>query len=119
MDRDGYDRTRLADALGISYQAVKKMLDEDGKFGRVNNSKAAALFKVSPDWLSSGLEDATTEAASLSRAAFDLAKLFDLIPETDLVSRAQAYARATGAIVAVLKGATNKTPEPDHQKQSA
>ena len=119
MDRDGIDRTRLAEALGISYQAVKKLLDEDGKFGRANNLKAAALFKVSSDWLSSGVEDAATEAAKLSRGANDLAKLFDLIPESDLVRRAQAYAGASGAIVQVLQDATISLQESGHKKQSA
>lgn len=42
----------LADALGISYQAVKKVLDgKSAAFDTVNNSKAAKFLGISSDWL--------------------------------------------------------------------
>lgn len=46
---------QLADELGISYQAVKKVLDgSTSAFTAFNNSKAARFLKVSSDWLATG-----------------------------------------------------------------
>lgn len=43
----------LAEAMGISFQAVAKVRD-GGAFGAANNFKAAKLFGLNPEWLSSG-----------------------------------------------------------------
>jgi SOS-response transcriptional repressor LexA len=53
MDANGMDLTRFADAMGISYQAVRKVRD-GGSFGKDNNLKAARLFGLNSDWLASG-----------------------------------------------------------------
>ena len=53
MDSRNWGIQQLADALGISYQAVKKVRD-GGSFGMSNNLKAAKLFNLSPEWLASG-----------------------------------------------------------------
>lgn len=45
----------LADAIGLSYQAVKKALDGgSNSFSAKNNSKAASILKVNPNWLATG-----------------------------------------------------------------
>lgn len=45
----------LARAMGISYQAVKKVVDgASNSFSAENNSRAAKLLGVSSDWLASG-----------------------------------------------------------------
>lgn len=55
MDRIGIKRARLAEELGVSYVAVKKVLDGQTRaFTAENNSKAAAFLGVSPDWLATG-----------------------------------------------------------------
>ena len=52
----GMDAQGVADALGISYQAVKKVLDGKTRMLKSdNNSACAKLFKVDPDWLATGL----------------------------------------------------------------
>lgn len=43
----------LADAMGISFQAVAKVRD-GGDFGSKNNLKAAKIFGLEPEWLASG-----------------------------------------------------------------
>lgn len=53
---DGWDATRLAKELKVSYQAIKKVRD-GGAFGSTNNFKAAKLFGVNPEWLASGKGD--------------------------------------------------------------
>lgn len=58
MRRAGVKTQPLATALGISYQAVKKVLEGGSKsFSAINNNKAAKILGVSPDWLSSGEGD--------------------------------------------------------------
>ena len=44
----------LADFLGITYQAVMKILKGDGAFTAANNSLTAKKYDVSPDWLATG-----------------------------------------------------------------
>lgn len=53
MDAKGWDITALSKAMSISFQAVAKVRD-GGAFGKDNNFKAAKLFGLEPEWLSSG-----------------------------------------------------------------
>ena len=53
MDAKGMDITKLAEAMGISFQAVAKVRD-GGSFGKDNNIKAAKLFGLNSDWLATG-----------------------------------------------------------------
>jgi hypothetical protein len=49
------DAKFLADALGVSYQGVKKVIDgRSSAFNAENNSKAAKILGVSADWLACG-----------------------------------------------------------------
>lgn len=53
MEAKGVTKADLSRKLGISYQAIKKVVD-GGAFGVENNFKAARLLGLSPEWLSSG-----------------------------------------------------------------
>lgn len=55
----GWGVQQFADALGVSYQAVKKVKD-GGKFGLENNLKAAKMFGLSPQWLATGKGEQST-----------------------------------------------------------
>ena len=58
MERKKVKRTALANALEVSYVAIKKVLDGDTKsLTAANNAKAAAFLEVSPDWLATGEGD--------------------------------------------------------------
>lgn len=47
--------SELASGMGVSYQAVKRVIDGLSKaFSAANNAKAAAFLKISPDWLATG-----------------------------------------------------------------
>jgi transcriptional regulator with XRE-family HTH domain len=60
MRASGMDVQSVADALGISYQAIKKVIAGTSKMLKAdNNSAAAKLFKVDPDWLATGEGSAT------------------------------------------------------------
>ncbi len=46
---------RVADVLGLSYQAVKKVLDGKSKtFSATNNARIADFLAVDPTWLATG-----------------------------------------------------------------
>ena len=60
----------LADAMGISYQAVRKaVLGLSGAFNAENNAKAAAYLRVSPDWLAANIGDMEPGEAPLQPVA--------------------------------------------------
>lgn len=52
MRDKGFTKAKLARAMKISYQSIKKVAD-GGSFGVDNNFKAAKLLGVSPQWLAS------------------------------------------------------------------
>lgn len=53
MDSKGWGIQQLADAMGISFQAVAKVRD-GGAFGSANNIKAAKLLGLNSVWLATG-----------------------------------------------------------------
>lgn len=68
MKYSGATKTTLARAIGISYQAVKKVLDGGShSLSAENNSKAARFLGVSSHWLATGdgemLDGLTTRGA--------------------------------------------------------
>ncbi len=69
----------LAKKLGITYQAVSKVLKgTSGAFTAANNAAAAAFLGVSPDWLATG--SGARRERPLSPLALDLARAFDALP---------------------------------------
>ena len=53
MNAANLSTQQLANALGITYQGVRKVL-QGGKFGIENNAAAAQLLRVDSDWLATG-----------------------------------------------------------------
>jgi len=57
MSRANLSPTMLARAMGLSYQAVKQVLDGKSKaFSAANNARAALALDVDASWLATGLE---------------------------------------------------------------
>jgi len=55
IDSRGVTVAELARGMGVTYQAVKRVLDGLSKsFSAENNAKAAGFLQVSPDWLATG-----------------------------------------------------------------
>lgn len=55
LDACGASVSALADALGVSYQAAKKVMDgKSTAFTAANNTKAARFLGVDSDWLATG-----------------------------------------------------------------
>lgn len=70
MDRANVKRPRLAEELGVSYVAVKKVLDGQTRaFTAENNSRAAAFLGVSPDWLATGEGEMAPVAGAVQSSA--------------------------------------------------
>lgn len=66
MKNAHFEVQALADALGVSYQAVRKVM-EGGKFGTTNNVQAAKILQVNSDWLATG--KGPMKGAASSRAS--------------------------------------------------
>nr|WP_182312138.1 XRE family transcriptional regulator [Comamonas testosteroni] len=55
MEKRGVKTTELANGMGISYQAVKRVLDGlSTAFTAANNAKAAFFLRINPNWLATG-----------------------------------------------------------------
>ncbi|MCZ4331072.1 S24 family peptidase [Castellaniella denitrificans] len=56
MKNENVSTNDLAGVLGMTYQAVKKVLDgKSGAFNAINHAKAAAHLRVTSDWLALGI----------------------------------------------------------------
>lgn len=72
MKSAGVTTSQLAEALGVSYQAVKRVEEGRSKaFNAANNSRAAAFLGVSAHWLATGLGPMKTSSAERSNLAHD------------------------------------------------
>lgn len=109
----------------------------DGKY----LTTVAEYFGVSPHWLSTGegsrsrlshqqdgnggtqmVNVVTEQAYKPTGEATRLAMLLDMIPESDLIRRSQAYSAASTAIIAVIEGhkaPTSAPPIADQKTQPA
>lgn len=68
MDGHGITAIDLASRMRVTYQAVKKVLDGKSKaFGTENNSAAAIILDVDPDWLATGKGHASRSTQAANR----------------------------------------------------
>lgn len=83
----------LSDAIGMSYQGVKKVIDgKSNAFSAENNSRAAAALGVSPDWLATG------EGSMLHTSASDPGSASLAPPAPAEISLGQTLARLGQAL---------------------
>lgn len=88
MTAAGVGITALADHLGVSYQAVKKVLNGGSKsLAAENNAKAAALLGCSGDWLATG----EGPRGGFSAPARKIAELLDRLGPPDSLRFLTAY----------------------------
>lgn len=126
----GWEVTRLelSVAAGCSRQNIGMIITgakgEDQKLSSDKHAKASAFLKVNPDWLLTGegpmyLDSVKKRPDELSPSAQEIAELYDMIPAHDRIRRAQAYNKATAAILDVLqRNSSSVTLALGHQKQS-
>ncbi len=107
-------RAMVAKVADCSVQNVGIIINNskgrDQKFGAKAHAAVAGFLKVNPDWLLNGVGEMTLPSPSnvpteLTRAAIEMAALYDMIPASDRIARAQAFNLATTAIMSVLQGA--------------
>ncbi len=108
MRLSGKSTHDIAEALGVSYQAIKKIELGTSKMLKADhNSVAAKCMGVSAEWLATGDGCAVPAPAStLSLAAQELAARFDEVPNGD--EKLRLYARLLNEI----RVATPSTPGP-------
>lgn len=74
----------VASELGISYQAVKKIVDGKSKMlAADNNARAAALLGVDSDWLATGEGSRERAKPQFSKAALRVAAIYDRVTAKD------------------------------------
>jgi transcriptional regulator with XRE-family HTH domain len=107
----GWSKSKLAAAAGVTPSAIGNI--ESGiRQAKASLHPIAKALGVNYDWLANGIGEMAstsqqepvipyTGPSSLGR---ELALVFDMIPESEPLKRAKAYALATSAIVAVLQG---------------
>jgi hypothetical protein len=120
MDRRGeitghtVSRKDVAKVADCAVQNIGMILNDakgrDQHLGAEAHLRVAALLKVNPEWLATGAGSIDLPAAhrypgELTPAAVELAALFDMLPATNRVARAQAFNAATTAIMQVLQAA--------------
>jgi transcriptional regulator with XRE-family HTH domain len=112
-------RKELSQAAGCSVQNIGMILTnakgKDQKLSTESHAKAAAFLKVDPDWLLNEVGDIepksqTNAPTELTSAAVEIAVLFDMIPVSDRIRRAQAFNSATAEIMRVLQSAGASEP---------
>lgn len=100
-------RAELGAAIGCSVQNIgmiyRDVRGNDQKLLLDNHFKAAEFLGVDPIELYTGIERPVTATSGFSAHGEDLAILFDLIPASSRIARAQAYNAAMGAILDVLQ----------------
>lgn len=112
------ERKDVANAAGTSVQNIGMILTNakgrDQKLRTEAHEAVANYLKVNSHWLLTGegqMERGSSVSApsELSPAAIELGVLYDMIPQSDKLSRAKAFNAASTAIMQVLQDATSKS----------
>lgn len=88
------------------YMILNNSKGDDQVLGARAHSNVARFLRVDPEWLLNEvgeIEPTQAAAPKWSSAAQDIADLFDAIPVTDKVRRAEAFNGATTAILKALR----------------
>ena len=114
----------LSSHVGMQ-QATYSALETSGQ-GSVFTPLLADKLGVSVSWLAYGTGErhAVNKGSApahkgFSPAALEIADLYDMIPAPDKIRRAQAYASATQAILAVLQPAAATEPTTTRSKKQS
>lgn len=129
------DNKKFYEAAGITKGRLSQLLNGKEKFGEtaakniekklglqdnyLSFVKIQASFRNEPPPTIGALD--ANKKKPLSDEADRLARLLDLIPEEDLISRHEAYTKASTEVVRVIRARNQQAtelPEPDHQKLS-
>jgi len=114
----GLTQAEVARVSGLKQSDVSKI--ENGSIQKTTEMIGLArALRCSAQWLADGQGDmlALTSSALTefgpTPSAMELAMLYDMIPVSQRIKRAQAYTAAAAAIVAVLEGRSSAQPSPD------
>ena len=104
LRRAGRTRKQLAAELEVSPQAIGMVLNGaegvERKLSAVNNEKAAAYLGISRLWLLTGEDEPDRQVQKIAGVGLDA--LMELLPENDLLLRAQVFAQASQLIITAV-----------------
>ena len=104
MKKSEMTATALATKLGVSYQAVKKVLDGSTRaFTAANNARAAALLKINPNWLATGQGNRDDVSAPMAPAAHSARVLVEQLVAIALPHRATLRKNLASLLADVLE----------------
>ena len=104
LHRAGRTRKQLAAELEVSPQAIGMVLNGaegvERKLSAVNNEKAAAYLGISRLWLLTGEDEPDRQVQKIAGVGLDA--LIELLPQNDLLLRAQVFAQASQLIITAV-----------------
>lgn len=119
------DRAKFCEEAKITKGRLAQLLDEDQPFGDAAARNLCESLDLPDGYFSREISSTpviVNPGFNFSHEAKKIAALYDLISESDLIGRAQAFSGATTAIVAVLEGHKSHStfqPTVDQKKQHA
>ena len=112
-------QAEVARVSGLKQSDVSKI--ENGSIQKTTEMIGLArALRCSPQWLANGQGDmlalpSTPTEAGPTPSAMELAMLYDMIPVSQRIKRAQAFTAAAAAIVAVLEWRASAKPAQDQK----
>lgn len=121
------DRAKFCQDAQITKGRLAQLLDDAQPFGDSAERNLVDKLGLDAGFFSRRdyklvAEPGEYKLPKATQAAMQIAALYDLIPEGDLIKRAQAYSGATAVILAVLEGhkqASTSQQAVDQKTQSA
>jgi hypothetical protein len=125
--RFGGDRAKFCQDAHITKGRLAQLLDDAQPFGDSAERNLVEKLNLDAGFFSRRdyklvAEPGEYKKTELTQAAMQIAALYDLIPEADLIKRAQGYSRASTAILSVLEDHKQQSTDlqaADQRKQSA
>lgn len=118
-------RKQIAEVAKCSVQNIGMLINNskgvDQKLSTESHAAVAEFLRINPEWLLNGtgpIAPARPHApTTLSPAAIEIAALFDMIPQSDKIRRAQAFNAATSIILQELQAEAANQPAAQHSQK--
>ena len=116
----GFTQAEVARSAGLKQSDISKI--ENGSIQKTTEMLGLArALRCNPQWLEDGRGEmvpsapASSAELGLTPGAMELAMLYDMIPTTQRIKRAQAFTAAAASIVLILEGKSNGQPASDQK----
>lgn len=112
MDLRSISVQELANEIGVSYQAIRKVCEGDSKsFSAKNNSKVAFFLRINPDWLATGLgniESSEPRRQVIHISSMNVAQAIEILGKALLSNPDWGTEKLTGTVSDWVKDPANE-----------